>query len=187
MNDVLAARFAALADTRDDSDWLDVRRRARRTHRRVAVAVAAGVAAVIATAAVAAGGGWIFSAHGPRLTAVTRVSLHGTTWRVELTRLCLRVSGGATAQDCGRALPPPFGARHVDVDGGQIWAGETVGFARRISIADAAGTVHTASAVKAPRGTKTPFRYWVIALDGTKATSITAYDAHGRTLRKTLH
>lgn len=185
MTDVLHERFAALADSTDDSDWLDVRRRARGRRRWVVPYVAAS-AAVVAAAAVAASGGWIFSTNGPRLTAVTHVSLHGTTWRVELTRLCLRVSGTASAHDCGRRLGPPFGAQHVDVAGGQIWAGETVGFTRRISITDAAGTAHTATAVKAPRGTKTPFRYWVIALDGTTAKSIAAYDARGRAIRKTL-
>jgi hypothetical protein len=55
MTDVqLAERFAALANPLDDSDWLDVRRRARRTSRRwLALPVAAAVAVVAAASAFA--------------------------------------------------------------------------------------------------------------------------------------
>jgi hypothetical protein len=74
----------------------------------------------------------------------------------------------------------------VDAGGGQIWAGAAVGFARRISITDARGVVHSTTPLVPPSGTKTPLRYWVIALDGTTARSITAYDAHGRKLTARL-
>jgi hypothetical protein len=47
--DLLAARFDALTDGEDDSDWADVRRRAAgKRKRRVAIVVAAGVAAALA-------------------------------------------------------------------------------------------------------------------------------------------
>lgn len=51
---LLAARFAALANPLDDSDWLDVRRRARRRSRRwLALPLAAALAALLAGSAFA--------------------------------------------------------------------------------------------------------------------------------------
>ena len=44
MTDILFERFAALADLTDESDWLDVRRRARRRHLSIVVAAAAAAA-----------------------------------------------------------------------------------------------------------------------------------------------
>jgi hypothetical protein len=200
VTDLLEARFAPVADGTDDSDWLDVRRRARRRRRGLVVPGAVIFAAIVATAALGAGGTWLFSAHDRQVTAVTHVSLHGETWRVALTtrpgnwlsRLCVQVSRpGRPAIDggCGpafsRLLGPASGARHVEVDGGQIWVGATVVFARRVAITDARGRVHTARAIAAPRGTKTPFRYWAVALD-SPARSIAVYGADGRVLRRKL-
>ncbi len=52
LHDPLRDRFTAIADLRDDSDWLDVRRRARRAARRRAmVTVAAAAAALLLLAA----------------------------------------------------------------------------------------------------------------------------------------
>jgi hypothetical protein len=194
MTDLLTERFAALADSTDDSDWLDVRRRARRAGRRWPTVAAAAVAAAAAAAAVAAGSGWLFTTRDHRVTAVTQVQLGGQTWRVSVTsggrlRICVRVSHDATTRTAcrGRLLAPPFGARHVDVAGGQVWAGAAVGFTRRIAITDANRVVHSAATLPAPSGTKTPFRYWAIALDGTTATSIAAYDAHGRSITRRIH
>ena len=200
MTDQLAERLSALADLNDDSDWLEVRRRAKRSRARTAVlAVLAAVVALFAAAAVAAGNGWLFSSHDRQVTAVTHVAYQGQTWRVSLstrsrlTGVCIRLvpSGGRTlAVGCTatsrRPLAPPFGARHVDVAGGQIWAGTTVGFARRIAITDANGQVHTTPTIPATRGTRTPFRYWVLPLDHSTARSITAYDARGRAITRTL-
>jgi hypothetical protein len=200
MTDVLAERLAALADRSDDSDWLDVRRRAHRRRRGYVVAGAAAAAAIVAAAGLAAGGSWLFSSHDRQVTAVTHVSLHGHTWRVALTtragkwlgRVCVQVSrSSAPAPDAGcvwttsRILGPALGARHFDVDGGQIWTGSTVGFAREVAITDTSGHVHTTRTIAAPRGTKTPFRYWALALD-TPARSISVYGANGRVLTKRL-
>jgi hypothetical protein len=197
MTDVLLERFAALADTHDDGDWLDVRRRARRW-RRLAVPAAVVAAAAVAAAAVAATGGWLFTSHDRQVTAVTHVALHGQTWRVAITtggrlRVCVRLShpGSLTVSaGCGgsatRPLPPPFGARSFDVAGGQIWVGTTIGSTRRIAITDASGHVHTGVTTRAPRGAKTPFRYWAIALDSSTARSIAAFDPRGRVIRKTV-
>jgi hypothetical protein len=200
MNDVLYERFAVLADRTDDSDWLDVRGRARRGRRHHALAAVAALAAVVAVGAVAAGGRWVFSSQDHRVTAVTQVSLAGRTWRVSLTtgpgrwlpRSCIRLSSpghqtitGGCGPRVSRLVGPPFGARRFAVPGGQIWVGTTVGFARRIAITGANGRVYAAQTVAAPRGTKTPFRYWALAVDGT-ARTITAYGARGQRISKAL-
>jgi hypothetical protein len=200
MTDVLFRRFDALADPADGADWADVRRRAR-PRRRYAVLLLATAAAAVAAAALAAGNGWLFTSADRQVTAVTHVSFQGQTWRVSLTsrsrhwlsRLCVRLEhpGARTiSHGCGssslRVLGPPFGARRVDLAGGQIWVGTTLGAITRISIVDAAGHAHTTQPAAAPRGTKTPFRYWVIALDGTTARTIVATTAAGRSIRKAL-
>lgn len=200
MTDVLQERIDALADRTDDSDWLDVKRRARGRRRHYVAPAAVIAAAAAAAAALAAGNGWLFRSHDRSVTAVTHVSLHGTAWHVTLTtrpigglsRLCVRLTstaGATVSGGCGKApsrlLGPPFGARHFDVDGGQIWVGATVGFARRIAITSADGRVSSTRAIRAPRGTKTPFRYWALATE-SPARSITAYDARGRAITKRL-
>lgn len=200
MTNVLHDRFGALADRDDDSDWGDVRRRARGRRGPVVAPLTTLAAAALAAAALAAGNGWLFRSHDRAVTAVSTVSLHGRTWHVTLTtrplgglsRFCVHLSGpaGATvAGGCGKApsrlLGPPFGARHFDVDGGQIWVGATVGFTRRIAITGTDGHVYSTVTIRAPRGTKTPFRYWALAL-GSRARSITAYSARGRAISKRL-
>ena len=201
MTDLLEARFAALADGVDDSDWLDVRRRARRRSRGLALPFAAAGAAIAAAAALGAGGNWLFSSHDRQVTAVTHVSLHGHSWRIVLTThegnwlspLCVSlarpgmavIDGGCRGWALSRLGGPSFGARHFEVEGGQIWTGATVPFARRIVITDTRGIVHSTRAIAAPHGTKTPFRYWAIALD-TRARSIAVYGARGRVLTKKL-
>lgn len=78
MTDLLEQQFSPLRNPTDDSDWLDVRRRARRpwqgvlaragavqrnrllTHRRVIVAVAVAAAVIIPLAAVSAANDWWF-------------------------------------------------------------------------------------------------------------------------------
>jgi len=206
MTDVLAERFAALADAHDDSDWLDVLRRARR--RRFVLPVALVAAAVVAAGAVAASGHWTFTTHAQHVTATTNVSVGGKAYRVSLTtegagvacftiappgrRSCAVVgSGTLTIKDGNNwmtlAAPgPPFHAVRLRVPGGQIIAGASIAFARRIAIYDAHGRVYSTQTVAAPRGTKTPFRVWAIGLKGTTARVIVAYDARGREIRETL-
>ena len=193
MTDVLFERFAALADQADDSDWLDVRRRARRPRSRIAATAAAAAALVAVATALATGGGWIFRAHDHQVTAATSVTLNRKTWRVSITngtfgRVCVSIAGQRTTctsrlGQLGRARP--FGAISATVAGGQIWVGATVGFARRIAITNAGGQVYSTKTIAAPKGTKTPFRYWALAVAGS-ATSVTAYDARGRSIWKTL-
>ena len=201
MTDALAERLAAYGSTKDDSDWLDVRRRARRRRTRVSIPVAAAVAAAITAIALAAGGGWLFRTHDHQVTARTDVRLGSRTWHVSYTadagyrgEFCATAStAGTTARrackEMGPGSPhlgPPLGAMKLIVPGCQIWVGATVGFARRIAITDAAGVSHAAQAVHAPKGAKTPFRYWAIAIPASTARSITAYGADGRSITSRL-
>lgn len=195
-DDVLFTRFAALADPTDDSDWLDVRRRARRARMRVAVVATASAAAILVAAAVAASNGWMFTTRDRQVTATTSVSLHGKTWRVSITsgtfgRRCFRIAGPTpTRKICDGGLKAlvrarQFGAVGLTVPGGQIWVGASIGFARRIVITNADGRAASTVTMTAPKGTKTPFRYWALAVSGT-ATSITASDGHGHSIRRPL-
>jgi hypothetical protein len=201
MTDALATRLAVYGSTHDDSDWLDVRRRARRRRARVAVPASALIAAALTAGALAAGGRWVFDTHDRLVTARTDLRLGDRTWHVTYTpntgirgRFCATASAAGTAtrkacREMGPGSPrlgPPLGAMKFAVPGGQIWVGATVGFARRVAITDAAGVAHAAQAVHAPKGTKTPFRYWAIAIASSSARSITAFGADGRSITSRL-
>lgn len=78
MNDVLADRFAAVADSHDDSDWKALR--PRRRWPVVAAVVAAGVVAAVAVAAV--DGNWHFVRSHRTVDASTTVELNGHRYSV---------------------------------------------------------------------------------------------------------
>jgi hypothetical protein len=197
VTDLLAERLAALEDTYDDRDWRDVRRRARPPRRTAVVAAGAAAIACVAAATVGAANGWLFTTHDRLVSATTHVSFQGQRWSIAITtggrlRVCVHAArpGGLTiAAGCGPSSAAPLAllvgaTRHIDVGGGQIWVGSALGFTRRITIVDTAGNVHSARPVAPPRGTKTPFRYWLIALDSGRAKSITVTGAHGRVIRR---
>ena len=198
MTDVLVERFAALADSTNDGDWLDVQRRARSKRVRFAVPVALVAAAVVAAAAFAASSGWIFSSQGGNLLGVTHVTVGGRVWRVTLndqTRgtvsfFIVSASSGRTKSSGGLAdatslrwFGPSFTAASADIPGGQIWAGTTRSSTQRVSITDYAGRVYTAKTVPAPRSAKTPYRFWALAVAGSPAASLTTYNAAGNPTR----
>jgi hypothetical protein len=216
MTDILAERFAAIADTTSTGDWLDVRRRARRPRRHVALAITAAAAAVAAAAALAAGGGWLFTKHGVLTTGATQVQFHGKNYTLHALLLgqgrmfCLELSEGsrmrlpAIASGCGvstltikglpqRLLRPsaptglPFGAKNWDQGGGQVWFGDARPDVASIEIVDANGrTVRAQTA--APPTAKTAFRLWVIALPSSTGRTIAGYDAHGKlVLRRSIY
>ena len=215
MTDILAERFAAIADTTGTGDWLDVRRRARRPHVRIVLGGAAAAAAVAAAAALAAGGGWLFTSHGPLTTGSTQVQFHGTTYTLHALILargrtfCLELSRGtklrlpAIANGCGvstltvkglpqrllpRAAPTglPFGAKNWDSGGGQVWFGDARPDVASIEIVDTSG--HTFRAQTAAPAPKTAFRLWVIALPSSTGRTIAGYDAHGKlVLRRSIY
>jgi hypothetical protein len=199
MTDLVAERFAALAETTDDSDWLDVRRRARRRRARFVVPVALVAAAAIAAGAVAASGGWLFTGHDKAVLATTHVTVGGQSWQVTLTSnhgarvsyVCIGAMSGSKPAGGGTcdmvATHAPFTAARVDVPGGgQIWAGTTLGRMTRITVVDAAGRSHSAVPVEAPKGTKTPFRYWAVAVPRTIGMTLVAQFANGRSIRWNL-
>ena len=210
MTDILAERFAALADTTDDGDWLDVRRRAR-PRRRWLAAGAAAAAAVAATAALAASGSWVFSHAGSKVTAVTHVSFHGATWTVAVTTgkaqwFCIRLTpggGAAATKGCGMSLLPlpaviqrlevatrttpgfPFGGLRYGDGAGELWFGTARADVTRIAITDDRGQVHSAQTVGAPASLRTATRFWAIPLPSSHARSIGGYLANGKLVKRT--
>lgn len=81
MTDLLAERFAALAEPAE-KDWADVVRRARPHRRRLTIAVVAVAAALVTAAAVAAAGGWLFTKHGDSISGQTSVQFHGAKYTI---------------------------------------------------------------------------------------------------------
>lgn len=84
MTDLLAERLAPFVDPTDDSDWLDVRRRAGRRARRYVPPLAATAALIVGAVALAAGGGWLFTrGYGGNVEGTTQVQFHGKTYAAQ--------------------------------------------------------------------------------------------------------
>jgi len=81
MTDLLAERFAALAEPGQE-DWADVLQRARPQRRRLTIAAVTVAAALVTAAAVAAAGGWLFTKHGDTVSGQTSVQFHGAKYTV---------------------------------------------------------------------------------------------------------
>jgi hypothetical protein len=213
MTDLLAERFAPLVDLADDSDWLDVRRRARRGRRRFVLPMAAAAAAIVVAAAIAANGGWLFTKDSQGgVWGTTHVQFHGKTWTVQTLMLnrgrffCLlllpdRDISHRVAEGCGvstltvkgmpqKLLPPraptgpPFGAAYFDQGGdGQVWFGDARPTIAMIAITDSRGRVFRTQTV-APSNLKTAFRIWIVALPSSTGLTIAGYDTHGKLVQK---
>jgi hypothetical protein len=166
-------------------------------HRRL-VAVAAVVAGCLAAVAVAASGGWLFASNGQQIIGVTHVTLAGRSWRVTLkqqpehngvARLLAYASSGTTTSVRAAGLMStqfvvkPFTALRVDVPGGEVWAGTTRSTIRTISITYYSGRVYSTNTIAAPHATKTPYRYWTLAVPGVApAASFTTRDVNGKSI-----
>jgi hypothetical protein len=203
MTDLLAERFALLADTTDDSDWLDVRRRARRA-RRFALPVAALVAAALVGAtALAAGGGWLFKGRGGEVTATRTLFFRGTTYRLTVNKLagdlvCTHLDdsqGRRLATGCGVPVlgeKPAYHRPHVPpiplsfatsnfgvaVPGGEIWFGAARSNVARVTLRNAAGRMLATGTTAAPPSLKTKLRFWSIATR-VHGLDLTAYNFAG--------
>lgn len=207
MSDVFVERFDALADWTDDSDWLEVQRRAKRTRRRLVVPAAFVAAAVCAAAAFAANS-WLFPRTPDSITAITHVQFHGTNWRVFLTVTPDRAFCATLTRTNARRQPggcnvwvkpvplivgtpntfrieletPPFdGLRHID-GRGELWYGVAQANVARITITDLNGRVTSTATVAAP---KTKRRFWALPLPSSHAMFISGYDANGHLIRRT--
>jgi hypothetical protein len=207
MNDVLADRLSALVDTRDDSNWRDVRRRARRSRPRYVAApvAAAAAAAVVAAAALGAGSGWLFTKQDDGANGSTQIRFHDETWSlmsfmtndgrwvsldlVRAGKAVARASGGSALTvkgvpqgllQKGAAVGPAFGARFLEDRGGQIWFGDARPEVASIQITDRRGRVYRTTTA-APQGSiRVAFRLWVVGLPASTAVTIAGFDARGR-------
>jgi hypothetical protein len=214
MIDPLAERFFPLEDFSDDSDWLDVRRRARRGKPIVVIVVVA-VAVVLAAAALAATNSWLFDAEHGRTTGETTVSLHGHTYAIELQlwrdgryfglhlfgdrahthELIAAYGGSILAAPNAPAVPliprlKPTGqamfGMSYRVDGGEIWFGDARPEVAKIVVLDTRGHAAETATVAPPRAFKTAFRFWALALPSSYGRTIVAYDAHGALVDRRL-
>ena len=203
MSDVLAERFAAIADRADDGSWRDVRRRARVGvgRRRVAVLVVALAGAVAAAAALAVNGGWVFKRAPSAEPSFARTfPFQGASWSVvgyldgDGRVSCFSVGRTeallARRERCSihltrpRRSSRPITKTGWSSRGGEIWFGDARPSVARVAVTDTRGRTFTAPAVTAPTlpDPIVRFRLWLIALPSSKAVSIAAYDRHGKLL-----
>ncbi len=200
MTDLLAERFAALADTTDDRDWLDVRRRARRG-RRLVLPAAALVTAAAAAAALAAGG-WLFTAHSNGVTATRTIAFHGSRYTLTVDTfsdgmLCLKLEGLRARKPislCDVPVPLDSEARRrfttwlpldtlkIGVPGGQIAFGAARHDITKITVTNSAGRTFATTTVATRPPARSSIRFWAIAAPG-RIGSITAFNASGRVVK----
>ncbi|HEY6961394.1 MAG TPA: hypothetical protein VI408_05825 [Gaiellaceae bacterium] len=209
MIDPLAERFFPLADVDDTGDWLDVRRRARRSQPIVLIVVVA-VAAVLAAAALSATNTWKFGTSMGQPTAERTVLLHGRPYTLRMSVIdgtgrffaLLLYGGGPHAEELTAWYGGPFfrpSAAQIASPGvhgpatvainyrkgdGEIWYGDARPDVRRVVIYDPRGRGFAADTVQPPKQLVTRFRFWAIALDSTYGRSIVAYDADGRVVER---
>ncbi len=204
MTDVLAERFSALADATDDSDWLEVRRRARRGRRSALPTAALAAAALVAATAVAAGGGWLFTGHRNGATATRTISFHGTTYTLTVDTfadgaLCMslgKLHGPRLAHPCvvpvlsdsplKRALTTwlPVGHLVAEVRGGEVAFGAARPDIARVAVTNAAGKTFTTPTSAGPASLKPRLRFWAMAFPG-RARRLTAFNAAGKVVVRT--
>jgi hypothetical protein len=205
MIDPLAERFLPLEDLYDDSDWLDVRRRARRARPIVLVVIVA-VAAILAAAAWSASGTWLFGSSNGQPTAERTVTLHGHAYTLRMSPIdgtgrffaLLLYGQGPHAEELtavygGAFFPPPKGpalasptkggdatvAVNYRTRDGDIWYGDARPDVRRVVVLDTRGRAHPTDTVEPPKQLVTRFRFWAVALDAAYGKTIVAYDGDG--------
>ncbi|HEY2328051.1 MAG TPA: hypothetical protein VGH52_11265 [Gaiellaceae bacterium] len=211
MTDVLAERFAALADQRDDSSWLDVRRRARVRRGRATAAVVAVAAVVCVAGAYAAASTWLFH-HGPdSIDATTHVQFHGVDWKIYLSVTPDRAFCAALTRPGQKVKPggcnlwvqpiplfvqggksfklvlstPPFdGLRYVD-GRGELWYGVAQANITHIAITDTSGRVRSTATAAPPHAGTSARRFWALPLPSSHAMFISGYDAKGQLVKRT--
>lgn len=209
MIDPLAERFFPLEDLDDTSDWLDVRRRARRTRPIVLIVVVA-VAGILTAAALSSPSTWWFGSSMGQPTAQRTVLLHGRPYTLRMSVIdgsgrffALLLYGGdehgqeLTAVYGGPFLPPKgpviatpgaHGPATVAINyrtrAGELWYGDARPDVRRVAIVDLRGQLHLADTVQPPKQLVTKYRFWAIALDSSFGRSIVAYDADGSVVER---
>ena len=179
--------------------------------RSVGIAVVLLTAAALGAVALAASNSWIFKEDHGFALGKTTVLLHGTTYTVEtyvsadgrsfniglsqgkqtlvdsVGRSWLRAPG--VAADPRFPNPPPpsgaaiYGNRYTS-EGGEIWFGISRPDIARVDLTDQHGGVFSTATVQPPRKYKSAFRFWVIAVPSSHATSYTAYDFDGTSIQR---
>jgi hypothetical protein len=187
------------------------RKRRNAVRRTVGMSAALLTAAALGAAALAATNSWIFEEdhgfalgktsvlfHGATYTVETYVSADGRSFNIGLSqgkqtlvdsvgRSWLRAPG--VAADPGFPNPPPpsgaaiYGNRYTSA-GGEIWFGISRPDIARVDLTDQHGVVFSTATVQPPRKYRSAFRFWVVAVPSSHATSYTAYDYDGAVIQR---
>jgi hypothetical protein len=187
------------------------RQRRKGIRRPVAIGAALLAAAALGAAALAATSSWIFRGEQGGSIGTTTVDLHGITYTLRtyvdgdgrsffigLTdgEKPLVVSAGTSVIHAPGVPdepmlpdpPPPSGqavyGNSFKANGGEIWFGIARPEVTRVAVTDQRGRVFSTDTVRPPRKFLSVFRFWVVALPASHATSFTAYDNDGNVVQR---
>jgi hypothetical protein len=195
MTDVLAERFAAVADDLDDGDWREIARRGNR--RRLTAGAIAFVALAAVAAALAANDRWHFFDQGNGdVKAVTTIDYAGGRWTVELevapsglggaTEILRSPAGKVVASAMGGPLLTPRGRTHVLVESstyadrhGTIAFGLAAKEISAIRVVRRGGKTTSVATVAARPQLLGAARVWAVAVRG-RISYLEALDEHGK-------
>lgn len=186
------------------------RRRRKAVRRSVGMSAALLAAAALGAVALAATSSWIFKDEYGGSTGKTAVFFHGDAYTVQTyisadgRRFFIGLDRGKRplADSLGSSLihapgvpndpslpnpPRPSGQAVVGNSfksmGGEIWFGIARPEIARVAVTDQHGRVFSADTVRPPRKFRSVFRFWVVALPASHATTFTAYDSDGNTIQ----
>lgn len=187
------------------------RKRRTAVRRSSGISVALLAAAALGAAALAATNSWIFRDeyggstgktavlfHGRAYTVQTYVSADGRRFFIGLDRgkrpladalgsSFIRAPG--VPDDPALPNPPPPSGQAVYGNsfasmGGEIWFGIARPEIARVVVTDQFGRVFSTDTVRPPREFRSVFRFWVVALPASHATTFTAYDDDGNAIQR---
>src|SRR4029079_11838088 len=188
------------------------RKRRNAMRRSVGVAAALLTAAALGAAALAASNSWIFKSdhgyasgkknvvfHGATYTVQTEVTGDGRSFNVGLNQgpeLLVESVGHSWLRAPGvepdPELPNPprrpsgqavYGNSFAS-GGGEIWFGVARPEIARVDLTDQHGHDFSTATVRPPQRYRSVFRFWVIAVPASHATTFTAYDYDGNAIQR---
>lgn len=187
------------------------RQRRKTVRRTVGIAAALLTAAALGAAALAATGSWIFKDQYGGSIGKTTVQFHGLTYTVETYvspdgrkfNIVLNRGKLPLADSVGSSWirapgvpddpelpnpPPPMGqavyGNSFTSNGGEIWFGISRPDIARVNVTDRHGRVFSTDTVRPPHKYRSVYRFWVVALSASHATSFTAYDFDGNAIQR---
>jgi hypothetical protein len=177
----------------------------------VGISVALLAAAALGAAALAATTSWIFKDEYGGSTGKTTVVLHGVTYTVRTYvsgdgrgfNIGLSRGKRPLADSLGSSFihalgvpddpvlpnpPPPRGqavyGNSYTSRGGEIWFGIARPDIAHVAVTDQHGRVFSTETVRPPQKFPSVFRFWIVALPASHATTFTAYDGDGNAIER---